>query len=144
MTSMRAFAAVALVFATTAAALAQDEALQRQIMAKERQELDCLKTGDYAQFAGLLAEDAVFVDAHGSANKDAVVRNTKDFRLQEYTIEDPAFVRISKDSALMTYKITETGVSHGRAFSATVYVSALWAKRNGKWLCLFSQESASR
>jgi len=133
----------AIVLATAITSYAQENELQRQILTKERQELDCLKTGDYGQFADLLAEDAVFVDAAGSANKQAVVEHTKDFRLQDYTIEDPKFVQISENSGMVTYKITETGTSHGRAFSAKVYVSALWAKRNGKWVCLFSQETAA-
>ncbi len=137
------FAALTLVLASACAVLAQDDSLAREVLAKERQELDCLKSGDYDQFASLLADDAVFVDAHGSAFKETVVNNTREFRLQDYTIENPQFVRVSKDSFMLTYKITESGVSHGHVFSTTVYVSALWAKRDGKWRCLFSQETAA-
>lgn len=137
------FAALTLVLALAFAALAQDGPLAREVLAKERQELDTLKSGDYDQFASLLADDAMFVDAHGPATKEVVVSNTKEFRLQDYTIENPKFVRVSKDSLMLIYKITESGISHGHSFSATVYASALWAKRNGKWLCLFSQETAA-
>ena len=124
-------------------AAAQDNSMQRDVLAKEREELDSLKTGDYSRFATLLADDAVFVDARGAASKDVVVNNTKEFRLQDYTIENPRFVTVSKDSVMLTYKITETGISHGHSFRATVYVSAFWAKRNGNWQCLFSQETAA-
>jgi len=118
--------------------------IEEQIIAKEREELDALKTGETDRFAGLLAEDAVFVDAHGSADKEEVVKNTADFRLSEYSMEDVRFVPLSVRSGLIIYKNTEKGVSHGREFNAVVYVSALWILRDGKWVCLFSQETAAR
>lgn len=125
----------------TAAALAQQDGLQRQVLAKERQELDCLKSGNYAEFASLLADDAVFVDTHGPAGKADIVRNAAGVRLSRYTMEDMRFVRLSARSALLIYKLTETGTSRGREFTATVYVSALWGERGGKWICLYSQET---
>jgi len=117
--------------------------LQDQIVSKEREELDALKSGHLEQFAALLAEDAVFVDAHGPATKSAIVKNTAEFRLRDYSMEEVRFVVLSADSGLIAYKITESGVSHGRSFAATLYVSALWARRAGKWVCLFSQETVA-
>lgn len=72
-----------------APAQAQQDELQRRVVAKERQELGCLKSGDYD-------------------------------------------------------KLTETGTSHGRPFTAKVHVSALWGMRDGKWICLYSQETPAR
>ena len=144
MSNVSMWAACALVFAAALPVFAQGDALEREVLAQERQELDCLKTGDYARFAQLLADDAIFVDTQGSAGKATVVNNTKDFRLEHFTIEDPKFVWLSPTSAMLIYKISETGVSHGKTFSANVNVSALWAKRDGKWVCLFSQETAAR
>jgi hypothetical protein len=126
------------------AAFAQQNTLQSKILAKERQGLDCLKTGNLAEFAALTADDAVFVDAHGPASKAEVVKNTSEFRLDDYTIEDVKFVPLSSKSGLITYKLTESGTSHGKQFKAKVYVSSIWAERKGKWLCLFSQETAAR
>lgn len=125
-------------------AFAQTLSLQQQVEASERRELDCLKSGDYATFADLLAEDAVFQDAHGSAGKAEVVKNTTEVRLTEYTMENVKFVAVSPNSGLITYKLTERGTSHGKSFAATVHVSALWAERGGRWVCLFSQETPAR
>jgi hypothetical protein len=118
--------------------------MQQQIVSKEREELDSLKTGNMELFASLLADEAVFVDAHGSASKAEVVKNTSDFRLQEYSMEDVRFVPVSETSGLIAYKLTEKGISHGKEFAAQVYVSALWTARGGKWICLFSQETSAR
>lgn len=130
--------------AAPAAGDSRIETLKKHIIAKEREELDTLKTGDLKLFAALIADDAVFVDDHGPATKAAIVSHTADFRLSEYAMDDIRFVPVSRDSGLITYKIAEKGASHGHEFSTTVYVSALWAQRNAKWICLFSQETAAR
>lgn len=120
------------------------DALQHQIVSKEREELETLKTGDLKHFAELLADDAVFVDDHGAASKSEIVEHTAEFRLSEYTIDDVKFVRLSTTSGLISYKIIEKGNSHGKEFTARVYVSALWAERGGKMVCVFSQETAAK
>lgn len=120
------------------------DALQQEIVAQERAELDSLKTGDIKAFANFLADDAVFVDTQGAAGKAEVVKNTTEFRLHEYTMTDVKFVPVSADSGLIAYRISESGTSHGKEFSAKVNVSALWLKRGGRWLCVFSQETAAK
>jgi len=120
------------------------ETLQPRVVAKEREGLDALKSGNLDAFAGLIADEAVFVDDHGPATKAEIVSHTSEFHLTEYAMDDVRFVPVSRNSGLIAYKIAERGTSHGREFAATVYVSALWAERDGKWVCLFSQETAAR
>src|SRR5580658_10183851 len=120
------------------------DALRDQIVAQERAGLDALKTGDLTTFGVSTAEDAVFVDAHGPATKAEVMEHTAGFRLKDYTMEDVRFVRLSAESGLIAYTITESGTSHGHDFNARVYVSALWVKRGGKWMCVFSQETGAK
>jgi hypothetical protein len=86
----------------------------------------------------------VFVDAQGQASKAQVLKNVVGFRITDYAMEDVRFVSISENSGLISYKITEKGVSHGKEFAAQVYVSSIWAKRGSQWVCLFSQETAAK
>lgn len=120
----------------------KSNSLQQQIVAAEREELETLKTGNVDRFAELIAEDAVFVDASGAADKAKIVKNVRDFRLTDYSMSDIRFVQLSETSGLIAYTITEKGVSHGREFAAQAYISALWTKQEGKWVCRFSQETA--
>jgi len=115
-----------------------------EILANERRGLDALRVGDLATFGGSTADDAVFIDAHGVANKADVMRNVAQFRLSDYTIEDVQLVPLSPDSGLIAYTLTEQGTSHGRQFRAKAYISALWARRAGTWYCLFSQETGAK
>jgi len=120
------------------------DALQEQIVAHERAGLDALKTGDVAIFGASTADDAIFVDAHGPATKAEVMEHTAEFRLHDYTMADVRFVKLSPDSGLIVYMLIESGSSHGKDFTARDHVSSLWLKRDGKWLCEFSQETGAR
>ena len=115
--------------------------LEPQIVAKEKEGLDALKTGDLTSFGNLTAEDAVFVDGSGAANKETVLRNVAGFKLTDYSMEDLKYVQISPNSGLISYKITEKGNSHGHDFTAKALVYSVWAERSHKWVCLFSQET---
>jgi uncharacterized protein (TIGR02246 family) len=119
-------------------------ALREQIVAQERAGLDALKTGDLTAFAASTAEDAVFVDAQGAATKAEVMQHTADFRLHDYTMADVRFVPLAAESGLIVYTLTESGASHGKEFSARVHVSSVWLKRDGRWMCVFSQETAAK
>ncbi len=120
------------------------DSFRDQIVAQERAELDSLKTGDMTAFANLLADDAVFVDARGADGKAEVVKHTAEFRLHEYSMSDVRVVPISADSGLIVYKLVENGSSHGKEFTAQVHASALWMRQGGKWMCVFSQETAAK
>lgn len=139
-----AICAVLLLGGVAVARSAQDDAMQQQALAKEKQELDCLKTGNYQEFAGLIADDAVFMAGRGSAGKAEVVANTHNVRLTDYSMSNIRFVRVSDSAELVLYQLDESGTIRGQAFAEKVNVSALWAKRDGKWVCLFSQETAAR
>ena len=120
------------------------DSMQQQIVAKESEELNALKNGDLNVFGSLLADEAVFLNGRGPSSKAEVVKHVAGFKLLEYSIEDVRFVAVSKNSGLITYKLTEKGSVNGREFTDQVYVSALWTEREGKWVCLFSQETAMK
>ena len=126
------------------AAEPKQSGLERQIIAKEREGLDAIKSGDLQAFGNLTGENAVFVDRAGAATKAQVMKNAQGFKLTDYTMDQMNFVPLSKKSGLISYKITEKGLSHGKEFTAQAYVSSIWAEQSGHWLCLFSQETSAR
>ena len=136
-------AAIAKPFRSSIAA-PSDASLQEQVVAAERAGLDALKKGDVARFGDLTADEAVFVDDHGPATKAQVLQNVVGFTISDYSMDDVHFVRIAPDTGLISYKLTEKGNSHGRDFTAQVYISSVWTHRAANWLCLFSQETATR
>jgi hypothetical protein len=123
---------------------APEGSMEQQIVAKEREGLEALRIGDLQRFGNLTSEEAVFVDAQGPASKAQVLKNVVGFTLTEYSMEDMRFVPLSANTGLISYKISEKGISHGKEFAAQAYVSSIWTERGDKWVCLFSQETAAR
>jgi ketosteroid isomerase-like protein len=122
----------------------EDESMEQQIVSKEREGLEALKAAAPQRFADLTADDAVFVDAHGLASKAQVAENVIGFTLTEYTMDDVRFVPIPPNAGLIAYKLSEKGSARGKDFAAQVYVSSVWTKREDKWVCLLSQETAAK
>jgi len=120
------------------------QSLQDKVVGKERQGLEALKGGKVQEFAELTADEAVFLDDHGSATKAEVVQHAGNFKLIDFSMDEIKFVPLSDRAGVVAYKLTEKGSSHGREFNAVVYASAVWTERNGKWLCLFSQETPAK
>jgi hypothetical protein len=120
------------------------DSIQQQVVAKEREGLDALKSGNLEIFGNLTADDAVLIDAHGPAGKAQVMKNVAGFKLTDYSMDDVKFVLLSPKSGLITYKIGEKGVSHGKEFTAQAYVSSIWTKRGRNWVCVFSQETGAK
>jgi hypothetical protein len=106
--------------------------LQEQIVAKEREGLDALKTGNLDIFGKLTADEAVMVDAQGPATKTQVLLNVGEFKLTDYSIEDLKFLTVSATTGLISYKITEKKRRFPRP---RVY---------GQSLCVFSLDKESR
>ena len=123
---------------------AAESPLEEQILSKEREGLEALKAGNLQRFAALTSDEAVLVDDHGPATKAQVMQNVANFKLTDFSIEDVHFVPIAADTGLISYKITESGNSHGHPFSAQAYISSVWTRRGSDWVCLFSQETGVR
>jgi Domain of unknown function (DUF4440) len=118
--------------------------LQHQIVTKETEELNCLKSADIQCFADLIADNAVFLDAHGAATKQQVIAQVTGLKLTDFSINEVHYVPLTERSGLIAYKLTQKGVANGRAFSEQIFVSAIWAQRDGKWVTLFSQETPAQ
>lgn len=134
----------AVFFPRSLASRVPEDSLQQQIVAKEREELDALKSGDHKAFANLIADEAMFLDPRGHGTKAEVVEHTSAFRLIDYTMESVKFVPVGVNSGVVAYKLTQKGNAHGHEFTSVAYASALWTKRRGNWVCLFSQETPAR
>ena len=116
-------------------------ALEKQVIAKEREGLDCLKIGDLKRLADLLADDVIVVEPDGRANKAEVMKGAANLKITSYTIEDTKFTLLSETSALLVYTLEESGSYSGTDFTKRAYASVIWAKRGDHWQCLFSQET---
>ena len=120
---------------------AQSELLE-QLTAQERKRWDARKAGSTAAFADLIAEDAVFVDSRGPEGKAAVVQHASDSKVKDYFMDNVKLVTYTATSGLITYKMTEKTIAgKNKEVASDFFVSVFWVQRDGKWLCVFSQEN---
>jgi hypothetical protein len=111
------------------------------IIAQERAGLDALKSGNLTAFSEAASDDAIFVDPHGLAAKPEAVRNMAGLRLTDYSMSGLKFVPVSAEGGVISYLLTEQGTNQGKQFSARAFVSSVWVRSAGKWVCVFSQET---
>lgn len=105
---------------------------------------DAFKSRDGEALRQLMAADHVAVTPYygGPLDRDAQVKGLGDHRLTEYTPGKMKIALLGRDSALVTYPLTMKGTYQGRAVPAKSFASAVWFRREGKWLEAFYQETA--
>jgi hypothetical protein len=117
---------------------------QSDIEAKERQIWDAIKAKNYDAFAGLLAEEFIYVSPDGMSNKAQTAEGVKKLDLTEYTFSDMRFVKVDEDLAVIAYTSTEKSSYDGKPTPGKpMRNSSAWVRKGGQWLAAFHQETES-
>ncbi len=118
------------------------------LIAAARAGLEALKSGDVAAYEAMITDDAVIVDENGLERKPDVVKRLADFQLKDYTMSDVRFVPTSPENGVVSYTLTESGIDHGKSFTAKLNVSSVWERGGGGMrggaLCVFQQETPAK
>ena len=147
---MRLLFVVALLLSATVAPLASaqtpgDERLLAELTALERasweaalkDDKDFFRTYMAPEFKGLFADGTV-------ADREDFLRNMDDFHLVKYSMGDVSLLRINEHAVMVLYRAGFEGVHKGKKLSQSgVESSSLYVRRDGKWLEIFYQETAT-
>ena len=87
---------------------------------------------NYDAFADLLAADFMEVEPDNVYDKAASVKGVSMFNAAKAVLSDFKTVNIDADAAIVTYSVTNPGVTPGPERH-----SSIWVNRNGKWMGLF-------
>ena len=123
---------------TTTAAITEADAT-----AKEKAIWETLKQKNYTAFADMLADDELEVASVGVFDKARSTEMVKQFEPSEVTFSDWKFLPIDKDGFIVAYTVDVKGKYQGKVIppGPLSRCSSAWARRNGKWLAVFHQES---
>jgi hypothetical protein len=126
---------------TTASPKAEATVSDSDITAQEKQIWDKIKSKDSAGFAGMLADDFIYIAADGVYDKAGTVDGVKNLELTDLTLSDWKVVKLDKDAAAVTYTVSMKGTSNGQPIpDKPLRASSVWVKRGDKWVGVYHQE----
>lgn len=97
---------------------------------------------DKAALERLLADDYRLQNSGGQVqDKQSFIADSvaPGFHMAPYTVEEPIETLISPDAALMGGVATLSGTDGGKPFSARLRFMDVWARRDGRWVVVFTQ-----
>jgi len=105
---------------------------------------DAFQKGDAAAVKKLMTDDHVAVTPSygGPQKRDEQLASLPDLKLTEYVVGTLRVKLLGQDAALVTYPLTMKGTYKGKEVPQKTFASAVWVKKDGKWLEAFYQETA--
>lgn len=120
-------------------------AIQQELLAKERQYWNAIKEKDAATALSLSDEDCLVVGAQGigALSKAALEKMLRgaSYELRDFSIEELRLRPISEDVMAVAYKVREELELEGRTIRLVAYDTSLWTRRDGQWVCAMHTES---
>ncbi len=121
------------------------QTVAEEIIVLEKEGWEDLKNHDLAAYGKLIAEDFVAIDESGIVGKAASLKEVTNLSIADYTMEDAKVTMLSPDVALLAYKATLKGTYEGQDLgSKPYYYGSVYARRGGRWLAVFTQETRSQ
>jgi ketosteroid isomerase-like protein len=101
---------------------------------------------DAKAIKSLMTADHIAVTGYygGPRTRDEQIKALPDFDLKVYKAEKMQVSLVGKDTALVTYTLTMKGTYNGKDVPAKNFASAVWVRRDGKWVERFYQETPLR
>lgn len=119
--------------------------IEETIISMEKRAWEAVKARDTKAFSEIFAADGMMADSSGLSTRADFFKTLPDLTITEYTLSDYKVMMIDKDAALITYKADVKGSYKGQAFPPnTTLTSTLWAKRGGKWMAVYHQETMAQ
>jgi uncharacterized protein (TIGR02246 family) len=105
---------------------------------------EAFEKGDAAAIRKLMTDDhrAVTSFYGGAVNRDEQIASVPQLKLTEYKAEEMRVTLLGRDAALVAYRLTMKGTFKGTPVPPRSFASAVWVKREGRWLEAFYQETA--
>jgi ketosteroid isomerase-like protein len=115
-----------------------------ELVAVEDEWALAIVSNDAARIAGFMADDWVMVSESGLTTKEQFLSVVESGALTHSAMDrvGGARVRAYGDTVLLTARMTNTAHYEGRRFDADEWVTDVFVRRGGRWLCVLSQITA--
>lgn len=103
---------------------------------------DAFKAGVPGPLKAMLTEDHLSVTTWGgSQTREESLKTLPDLKLKEYAASKMKITKLGPDAALVTYSLGMKGTYKGKDVPEKSFASAVWVRKDGKWLEAFYQET---
>ncbi len=101
-----------------------------------------LVANDPVGFAGFVTNDWVYVGPAGATSKGDIVNAITAGRLAHHTMRTIGVPRVAvyRDTAIVTARKASTGAWNGVPYDADEWISEVYVRQGGRWLCALSQK----
>ena len=104
---------------------------------------DAFEKGDSASVKKLMTDDHIAVTPYygGPVKRAEQLSSLPHLKLTEYTAGAVQVHLLGRDIALVSYPLTMKGTFRGQDVPRRSFASAVWVRREGRWLERFYQET---
>lgn len=133
---------------TTVNAVAVEQAIAEQVIARERASVEAWRRKDKNFYADLLAEDSTFFTPHSPYLITDAKRNflskfeqyAEQLKYQDFQMHSPR-VKIHGDVAVLTYQATVTATLNGQPLNYTAKLTSIYVRQGNVWRIAHGHES---
>jgi hypothetical protein len=116
---------------------------QAEMEVREKASWEALVKKNYGQFAEMLAEDYLDVEAGNVSDKPTLIKALPDLSVSDTAFSDWKLVPINKDAVVITYIVNFKGTFKNQPVPPGPYrTTSVWANRDRKWVAVFYQQTA--
>lgn len=139
-------AALVLSLSIAASAAVPPDDVVATLTALEKQSWAAWQARDAAFFDSFLSADHVEVGFGGPAPREAVlaVVGSPACRVESYSVDRFSATAIDADTVLLVYHAAQSTTCGGKPVPSPVWVSSLYARRDGRWRNVMYQQTPTR
>ncbi|MBT2898080.1 nuclear transport factor 2 family protein [Streptomyces sp. McG3] len=119
---------------------AQDSAVRARLVALVEEWSAAIVSNDVPRISAFMADEWVIVSESGITDRDAFLGYVASGDLTHSAMRaiSPARVRVHRDTATVTARMTNTAHYGGRRFDADEWVTDIFVRRERRWLCVLT------
>lgn len=125
----------------------KSQTMKEEIFTLEKRYWNALKAQDGETMASLTDRKCLTVGSQGIREFDqrtlSEMAKASDFHLTQFELDEggAAFVPISDDVAVVSYKVQSRGTVQGKPYHFEGFDTSVWVRRGDKWVCAVHTET---
>ncbi|HEV2488910.1 MAG TPA: nuclear transport factor 2 family protein [Candidatus Acidoferrales bacterium] len=127
-----------------AQANSSNSTLGDELAAAEKQFWEAWKNKQPDQFAGAMADDAVFFGLYGVTDRKDLIAGQQDSvkscDVKSYALTNLRAISIDADAAILLYDAEQHAVCGGQSVQPFMHGESVYARRDGRWMNLLRSE----